>query len=125
MRFAAYHVLGVGVLMIAQWAFFLAAGQAPELATAPLQTGFHLAAEAGTAVALITTGVGLLQRSRWGRPLALLALGMLIYTLIQSPGYFAQQQARPLVFMFVVLLALALFSLWRLWQYPVAVGEKA
>jgi hypothetical protein len=44
----------------------------------------------------------------------MLALGMLSYTLIQSPGYFAQQQVWALVGMFAVLLALALIGLRQL-----------
>lgn len=33
MRFAATVSLGIGLLMLAQWLFFLGAGQAPELET--------------------------------------------------------------------------------------------
>lgn len=123
MKFAAFYMLAVGILMIAQWAFFLLSGQAPELETEPLRIGFHLAAELATALALMAAGAGLLREAdkdvhnaQQARSLSLVALGMLIYTLIQSPGYFAQLQVWALVGMFAVLLVLALISLRRVYH---------
>ena len=114
MRFAGWYSIVVGFLMLAQWSFFLAAGQVPEVQTAPVALAFHLAAEAATALGLIVAGVGVLQRRPWGRTAAYIAFGMLIYTVIVSPGYFAQQGVWPLVVMFVVLLGLALLSIRQL-----------
>ncbi len=113
MKFTGIYSIIVGVLMLAQWAFFLATGQVPELKTEPFRIAFHLAAEGATAtaLALIVSGIGLLSRKAWGRTAALVALGMLIYTSIVSPGYFAQQGVWALVGMFAVLLALALVGL--------------
>lgn len=114
MRFAGWFGLAVGLLMLGQWAFLLLAGQVPELATAPWSIGFHLAAEAATAGALIPAGVALLRGRVWGRFVYLPALGMLIYSVIASAGYFAQSGAWPLVAMFGLLLSPALVSLWHL-----------
>ena len=114
MKFTAIYALAVGVLMVAQWTFFILSGQVPELQSEPLRTAFHLMAELATAVALLAAGIGILRKSSWARSLAMLALGMLSYTLIQSPGYFAQQQVWALVGMFAVLLALALIGLRQL-----------
>jgi hypothetical protein len=116
MRFVGWFSFIVGVMMFAQWAFFLLTGQVPELQTEPYRIWFHLAAEAAAALALIVSGVGLLRRLTWARPVMLVALGMLIYTVIQSPGYFAQQGVWALVGMFAVLLVLALFSVRRVIQ---------
>jgi len=80
----------------------------------PIRLAFHLAAEGATALALIASGAGLLRGAGWGRTASLVALGMLGYTVIVSPGYFAQQGAWPLVVMFAVLLVLALVSIRRL-----------
>jgi hypothetical protein len=41
----------------------------------------------------------------------LVAVGMLLYSMIVSPGYFAQRGEWPLVGVFAVLLLLALLSL--------------
>lgn len=116
MKFTAWYSIIVGALMLAQWAFFLAAGQVPELQTAPYSIAFHLVAEFTTALALIASGAGLLKDRPWSKTAACVSLGMLVYTTIVSPGYFAQQGAWPLVAMFAVLLLLALFSIRQLFQ---------
>jgi len=48
-------------MMLGQWAFFLAAGQAPEIQSAPIALAHHLAAEAATVAALIVCGVAALR----------------------------------------------------------------
>jgi hypothetical protein len=60
---------------------------------------------------LIASGVALLRRKAWGRSFYLVAAGMLAYTVIVSPGYFAQRGQWPLVLMFAALLALDLVSI--------------
>lgn len=114
MRFTGWYSIIVGVMMLAQWIFFISTGQVPEFQTAPWAIAFHLAAEAVTALALIVSGVGLLRGAAWARTTAFVALGMLTYTVIVSPGYFAQQGVWPLVAMFLLLLVLALVSIRRL-----------
>jgi hypothetical protein len=109
--FAAVFALVVGAGMIGQWALFLATGQVPELQTEPLRIRFHLAAEFATALALIAAGLALLTDQHWGRWFYLLAIGMLLYTVIVSPGYFAQKGQWAFVAMFAVVLLLALVSL--------------
>jgi hypothetical protein len=114
MVFAAVVALLVGLLMIGQWLFFLIAGEVPELQSAPVEIVFHLVAELLTALALIIAGAGLLKKRRWSPRLALVAFGMLLYTVIVSAGYFAQLAQWPLVIMFGVLLLLGLLSVSRL-----------
>lgn len=118
MRFVAWYAIVVGVLMVGQWAFFVASGQVPELQTEPFRIAFHLAAEGVTAIALVVAGVSLLRRTGWAREVAFAALGMLTYTIIVSPGYFAQLGQWPLVGMFGVLLVLTLIS------YGLLLGER-
>jgi hypothetical protein len=110
MKFVAWYTVAVGVMMLGQWGFFLGAGLVPELQTEPFRIAFHLAAEGLTALALLVSGVGLLRGQPWAREAALIALGMLIYTAIVSPGYFAQQGQWAFVVMFGALLALTLVS---------------
>jgi hypothetical protein len=110
--FASIFALIVGVGMIGQWILFLASGQVPELKTEPLRIRFHLAAEFATAVALLAGGIALLTDLAWGRWFYLLAVGMLLYTVIVSPGYFAQKGQWAFVGMFAVLFLLALVSIF-------------
>lgn len=100
--------------MIAQWGFFIAIGAVPELGSEPWRISFHLAAELVTAVCLIVAGIAIFRSRVWGKRLALFAAGMLAYTVIASPGYFAQQGNWLLVSMFVVLLILDVINVWYL-----------
>lgn len=111
MNFPAIFAIIVGVGMIGQWAVSYFSKQIPELKTEPVRIGFHLAAEFITALALIAGGVGLLGGWAWGMPVYLVSTGMLLYTAIVSPGYFAQKGQWGWLVMFGVILLLALVSL--------------
>jgi len=111
MRFAGVFGIVVGIAMIGQWVYSLAVGRVPELVQAPLAIGFHLAAEMLTALALLASGAALLKKLAWGRPLFLVAGGMVLYSIIASPGYFAQKGAWPMVVVFGVLFVAALAAL--------------
>lgn len=111
MKFAATYAIFVGVLMLVQWIFFAVTGQIPELQNEPVRIGMHLAGEGITALMLIFSGVGLFRGKVWGRAATIFALGMLTYTVIVSPGYFAQKGVWPIVVMFALLLVLTMVSL--------------
>jgi hypothetical protein len=119
MKFTAIYSIFVGALMLAQWVFFAVTGQIPELQTEPIRIGMHLAGEGLTSLVLILSGIGLLQRRSWARTSTIFALGMLTYTVIVSPGYFAQQGVWPIVIMFALLLVFALVCLRNLVSQPV------
>ncbi|MEA3336588.1 MAG: hypothetical protein U9R25_11805 [Chloroflexota bacterium] len=68
-------------------------------------------AEFVTAIALVAGSVGLLTGQSWSQWLYLVAIGMLFYTVIVSPGYYAEKDEWPIVAMFAVILVLALASL--------------
>jgi hypothetical protein len=110
MKFSAWFSIVVGILMFGQWGFFLAVGAVPELQTEPIAIAFHLAAEFVTAACLLVGGIALLHNKAWAKNLALFAAGMLAYTTIVSPGYFAQLGQCPLVGMFAILLVLDVVS---------------
>jgi hypothetical protein len=97
---SAAYALVMGVSMLGMWAMFLATGRVPELATRPIEIAFHLAAEGLTAAMLIAAGIAVVARASWARATWFLAVGMLEYTLIVSPGYFAQHGQPALVAMF-------------------------
>ncbi|MCG9479792.1 MAG: hypothetical protein K9H14_06225 [Actinomycetia bacterium] len=109
--FTITYMLVTGILMIIMWGFFLATGQVPELQTIPIQISLHLAAEFSTSLLLIIASLGLLRYRRWAPALAKISLGMLLYTLIVSPGYYAQLAQFALVAMFGVLFLLAVVSI--------------
>ena len=100
-----------GIGMFAQWALFIVTGQVPELQTEPYRIAFHLAAEGITALGLIVSSIFLLKQTHTGKILYAVACGMLLYSVIVSPGYFAQLGQWGFVIMFAVLLILAVLSL--------------
>jgi hypothetical protein len=109
--FPAVFSIIVGVGMIVQWALSYFSKQIPELETERIRILFHIAAEMITAIMLISGGVGLLGHTEWGVPVYLLAIGMLLYTAIVSPGYFAQKGQWAWLGMFGVLIVLSLISI--------------
>jgi len=110
MVFPAVFALVVGVAMIGQWTASYLSRQIPELKTEPIRIGFHLAGELVTALTLITAGVGLLIGAPWAAVVFLLGVGMLFYTAIVSPGYFAQQGQWVWVLIFGVMIIVGVFA---------------
>ena len=104
MKFSAWYGILVGFLMIVQWAFSVLAGGVPEFENAPWEIAFHLAAEMSTALMLILGGMAALRSAAWSKQVLLLGLGMVIYSEIVSPGYFAQRNQWAFVAMFALLL---------------------
>ncbi len=111
MKFAAAFSLIVGFGMIVQWTMSYLNKQIPELKTEPIRIGFHLAGEMLTAVSLIISGIGLLIRQPWSQRLFMVASGMLIYTAVVSPGYFAQKGHWLWVGIFGFLITLSIISI--------------
>jgi len=107
-KIAATYSLVVGIMMVAMWSVFAVTDQIPEIDERQKEIAFHLAAEFATAFALIAGGVGLVLRRKWGFPINTAALGMLAYTVIVSPGYYAQTGDYAFVGMFTGLMVLTL-----------------
>ena len=88
--------------------------------TAPRAVAFHLAAETVTALLLVVAGVGRLRGV--GERLGLVASGALLYTVINSAGFFAERSEWPMVAMFGVLLVVAVGCAALLALRPSVVG---
>ena len=114
MKFPAWYGISVGALIILQWIFFLATNSVPQLETAPWEIGHHIAAELLLALTLLAGGIGALRSLQWGKKILLVALGMAIYSEVNSPGYFAQLGQWALVGMFAMLLIGAALSVMAL-----------
>ncbi len=104
---AIYSVL-VGSAMIAMWSVFYAINAVPDVLDKPWEITMHLTAEFTTAGLLIASGFGILARASWANRINLFASGMLVYTLIQSPGYYLQRNAFAFVVMFAACFAATL-----------------
>jgi len=107
-RIALIYSIAVGALMIVMWSFFIVAGQVPELQTDPYAISLHLFDEFTTAILLIVGGIGLIKRSRWALHIHLISIGMLIYTLVVSPGYYLDQGQIYIPVLFGILLVMTI-----------------
>jgi hypothetical protein len=108
MTFAAIFAILVGLLMIVQWTTSILKKQVAGPEAGLMNRGrnemaHHWAAEFATAILLIILGASLLFQMAWGLSVFFVAIGMLIYTVINSPGYFAQQRKWSMVIMFVAI----------------------
>lgn len=111
MLYSALFSIEVGLVMIGQWTLLYVRNQIPEIGHEPIRIWFHIAAEVITALALIVSGIALLAGSAWASSLYLVSMGMLFYTAIVSPGYFAQQGDWKWLGIFAVLIGLGIASL--------------
>ncbi len=106
---AAYSIV-VGIFMVGFWAFLVATKQA-ELDQRPWDMRLHLAAEFTTAILLLVSGLGAFLAVPGTVALAPVALGMLLYTVINSPGFYAGRRNWPMVGMFATLAVLTVAAL--------------
>ncbi len=97
--------------MICMWIVFLITNQVPEINNAPLKISYHLLAEFLTAILLLIGGFGLFTKKEWGFHLYLISMGMLLYTVIVSAGYYADLGERIMVVMFTVFQVLTILSI--------------
>lgn len=104
---AAYSLV-IGIMMLAMWSVFAVTDQIPEIEERPKEIAFHLAAEFLTAFALMAGGAGLLLRRGWAFGANMVALGMLGYTVVVSPGYYAETGDYAFVGMFAALMVLTM-----------------
>jgi hypothetical protein len=119
----AWFQLMVGLLMAAVWPVLIATGEVPEIAEGQRAIWFHLAAESLTAGLLIAAGALILagRVRQIAVPLSTLALGALLYTAVNSPGYYADQGHWFMVAIFAALTvatALAVVASLRRVQQP-------
>lgn len=123
-RAAAIYAIVVGALMMAMWSFFLASGQVPELTERPAEIVLHLIAEFATAVVLVVGGIAVRAGAPLGRHIATLGFGMLLYTIIVSPGYYIERGETPFVVMFAVLFVATVVFVAGMLRSVVTSGEN-
>jgi hypothetical protein len=104
-----WYAVVVGLAIAGWWAVEVRAGALDRPDRTRVELGLHLTAELSTAVVLLLGGV-LLVTGR-GPAVALVGLGMLLYTTIQSPGYFLARGERGPVAMFGILITTTVIAI--------------
>lgn len=108
-----YSVL-IGLMMIGLWFSLLLTKKVPELKSAnyaPKLIAYHIVAEFLTAIMLIISGIGLFLVSDWARILSAISLGMLLYSVINSPGKYAHEKNLPMVIVFTTITVLTIAAI--------------
>ncbi len=104
---AIFSIL-MGVALLSTWIVMFAIGEVPEISTRPLSTSFLLLAEFLTAAGLIGGGYGVLSHQKWGNLTNLMAMGMLLYCVVNYIGILAEQNNWPAVIWFVFVVTLTI-----------------
>jgi hypothetical protein len=103
----AVYAIAVGVLVFGMWAVSLATRQVPELATKPWEIRTHITAEWIMALTMVGGGASTLVGIAQAQAILVLGLGMTLYSILNSSGYYLQRRQAPPVAMFGVLLVLS------------------
>jgi len=104
---ASFCIL-IALSMIGLWGMLLVTGNVPELETEPFAIAFHFVAEFVTALALLVSGYGFFKNKKWSSVFFLLSIGALLYTAINSAGYYVQLGSFEMVLMFAVIFITAI-----------------
>jgi len=98
---AIYSII-MGIAMIGMWLSLIATNQVPEINTEPIRITYHLIGEFLTSILLLIGGFGLVTNHIWGFHVFLISIGMLLYTVIVSAGYYANLGDMIMVGMFTL-----------------------
>jgi hypothetical protein len=125
-----FYVLN-GLSMLIVWPVLITTDGVPELKTQFIYVVFHLAAEFATAILGITTGVGLLLRKEWSKPLYFLSSGFFlvagylacVYYLF-TPGTRSVGMASMLFGINLIIIVLLIPNFRRFYPFPKAMADK-
>ena len=83
-------IMGIGILGL--WLMLYLTNQIPELKTEPIAIAFHVTAETLMGALSLLSGIFLLIGFSWGSYFFILAMGLVIYAVINSAGYYGQKK---------------------------------
>lgn len=106
---AAGFAFIVGIAMIALWAWLVLTDGVPDYDLHPIATTLHIIAEILTGLALLVAGYAIVARKSYAHKAYLVAAGMLLYSLVQAAGYYAENGPGGYAAGFVGLMVLAVF----------------
>ncbi len=95
-------VIGIGILGL--WTMLLLTKQVPELKTEPVSIALHLTAEIIMGILSLVSGIFLLIGFSWAAYFFILAMGLVIYAVINAAGYYGQRRQWSFVIMFGIIL---------------------
>jgi hypothetical protein len=125
-----FYVLN-GLSMLIVWPILIATGGVPELKTQFIYVVFHLVAEFATAILGIITGMGLLLKREWSKPLYFLATGFFLIAgylacayYLFTPGTRSMGMASMLFGINLIIILLLIPNFRRFYPLPKATANK-
>ena len=109
-KFIGYLYIIIGIGIIGLWIMLLITKQVPEIETAFFEILLHIIIETIMGFLCIASGYFYFKQRRYFKELCLITNGFLIYSVINSSGYYIQSGDFFLVIMFYIILAFALYS---------------
>jgi hypothetical protein len=95
-------VIGIGIIGL--WTMLLLTNQVPELETEPIAIKFHITAEIIMGILSLLSGIFLLIGLSLAPYFFMLAMGSVIYAVINAAGYYGQRKQWVFVIMFGIIL---------------------
>jgi hypothetical protein len=107
-KLVTFYSIFVGVSVISMWVFILCSQSIPE---GKIELSFHLFSEFLMAIMCIISGFLLIKRNKLGKLLNSIALGMVLYSVLNAAGYYGQKCELPMFIMFLLLFIATSFAL--------------
>ena len=110
-RLIAFYSLFLGIAVLGMWGAILASSALPE---GPVELTFHLISETLMALAALASGILMLRGRRYGKMTGVVAHGMVIYSVLNAAGYYAERGERLLPALFILLMLGSAWSIFVL-----------
>jgi hypothetical protein len=98
-------IIGIGIIGL--WIMLLLTKQVPEIETEPTAIAFHITAETIMGLLSVLSGILLLVNLSWATYSFILAMGLVIYAVINSAGYYGEKKEWVFVVMFGIILCIS------------------
>ncbi|MFX0040386.1 MAG: hypothetical protein ACFFCY_13915 [Promethearchaeota archaeon] len=95
-------IIGLGIIGL--WTMLVLTKQVPELQSEPVAIKFHITAEMIMGILSLVSGIFLLIGFPWATYFFILAMGLVIYAVINAAGYYGQKKQWSFVIMFGIIL---------------------
>ncbi len=103
-----YIIIGAGIIGL--WMMLLGTDQVPELETAKAEIIMHIIIEITMGLMALLTSFLMLKKSKLFKEVCLLTNGLLIYSVVNSSGYYMRSGDDVFVLMFAMILIFCIYS---------------
>ena len=98
-------IIGIGIIGL--WTMLVLKKQVPELKSEPVAIKYHITAEIIMGILSLISGIFLLIGLSWAPYFFILAMGLVVYAVINSSGYYGQRKQWLFVIMFGIILIIS------------------